>query len=63
MAMTKGDDKCHYCNALGHWKRNCKKLQDDKKKGPFVTGIYVIEAFVTSSPTWVLDSGCGSHIC
>ena len=52
----KGEDKCHYCNAPGHWKRNCKKYLADKKNGTLPAGIYVIEAFVTSNnPTWVLD--------
>ncbi|CAA7025600.1 unnamed protein product [Microthlaspi erraticum] len=27
-----GEDKCHYCNDSGHWKRNCKKYLEDLKK-------------------------------
>ena len=26
-------------------------------------GIYVIEANLSTSTSWVLDIGCGSHIC
>ncbi|CAA7021407.1 unnamed protein product [Microthlaspi erraticum] len=65
-----GEDKCHYCNDSGHWKRNCKKYLEDlkKKKKTFETsssGIYVIEVNVatSSSTSWVLDTGCGAHIC
>jgi hypothetical protein len=62
-------DKCHHCNELGHWKRNCKKyLEELKTKKTFKassSGIYVIEVNVTtySSNSWVLDTGCGAHIC
>jgi len=27
------DDKCHYCNGTGHWKRNCPKYLGDIKAG------------------------------
>ncbi|XP_074283293.1 uncharacterized protein LOC141607843 [Silene latifolia] len=27
------DDKCHYCNGMGHWKRNCPKYLGDIKAG------------------------------
>ena len=62
------DDQCHYCKEPGHWKRNCKKyLEDLKKKKESETsasGIHVIEVNVTTacSTSWVLDTGCGSHI-
>ena len=36
-----GVDKCHYCNGIGHWKRNCKKYLEDLKK---------TKSFETSSP-------------
>ncbi|KAL1194887.1 Retrovirus-related Pol polyprotein from transposon TNT 1-94 [Cardamine amara subsp. amara] len=64
-----GKDKCHYCNGFGHWKRNYNKyLEDLKKKKTFETsssGIYVIEVNVATSgsTSWVLDTGCGAHIC
>ena len=36
-----------------------------KKKGSETTssGIYVIEVNLSTSVSWVLDTGCGSHIC
>jgi len=27
------DDKCYYCNTMGHWKRNCHKYLADIKDG------------------------------
>ncbi|XP_074291875.1 uncharacterized protein LOC141618691 [Silene latifolia] len=30
---VKPDDKCHYCNGIGHWKRNCPKYLEDIKAG------------------------------
>ncbi|KAL1225710.1 Retrovirus-related Pol polyprotein from transposon RE1 [Cardamine amara subsp. amara] len=64
------DDKCHFCKEPGHWKRNCKKFLEGFKnlKKAYETtspGIYVIEVNVTSSvsTSWVLDTGCGAHIC
>jgi len=27
------DDKCHYCDGVGHWKRNCPKYLADIKSG------------------------------
>ena len=59
---------CHYCKKPGHWKRNCHAyLEDLKKKKVVVTasdsGIYVIEVNLSTSTSWVLDTGCGSHIC
>ena len=43
-------------------------MEDLKKKKTFETssrGIYVIEVNVTTSgsTSWVLDTGCGAHIC
>ncbi|GAA0145067.1 hypothetical protein LIER_05343 [Lithospermum erythrorhizon] len=46
----KVEDKCHYCNVNGHWKRNCKKYFEDRKNSIVATqstGIYVIEAFLS----------------
>ena len=62
-----GEMLCFHCNEKGHWKRNCKKYLEDKKKGiaPTSSGTYVIEVNVTSasSTSWVLDTGSASHIC
>lgn len=42
---------CFYCDGKGHWKRNCKKYLDDKKKGivPTNKGIYVTKVKVTQT--------------
>ena len=56
-----------FCNEQGHWKRNCKLyLEDLKKKNSSeatTSGIYVIEFNLSTSASWVLGTGCGSHIC
>ena len=61
------DQQCFYCNGKGHWKRNCPKYLKDMKDGvgPSNTpkGIYMIEICLTNSTSWVLDTGCGAHIC
>nr|MCH9869660.1 hypothetical protein [Serratia marcescens] len=61
---------CFHCNEPGHWKRNCKlyleEVKKKKKKKSSTTissGIYVIEINLSTSTSWVLDTGCGSHIC
>ncbi|KAK8632172.1 hypothetical protein V6N13_028949 [Hibiscus sabdariffa] len=51
----------------GHWKRNCPVYLEDVKKakavGASVSCIYVIDVNMSTSTDWVLDTGCGSHIC
>ena len=58
---------CFFCNEPGHWKRNCKLYLDDlkKNKGSVTTssGIHVIELNLSTSDSWVLDTGSGSHNC
>ena len=67
---VKAKGECHFCGAMGHWKRNCKKYLDglakSKKKAPDASeGIYMIDVYLTSHncTSWVLDTGCTSHIC
>jgi hypothetical protein len=53
------DDLCFHCNKPGHWKRSCKLLMEEKKKGSMATtsGIFVIEVNLSTSTSWVLDTG------
>ena len=58
----KADAKCFYCDGIGHWKRNCPKYLEDKKKGVSPSDIYVIKVNLATSASWVFDTGCGTHI-
>ena len=58
---------CFFYNEPGHWKRNCKLYLEDLKKKKKTddtssSGIYVIQINFSPSSSWVLDTGCGSHI-
>ena len=58
---------CFFGNDPGHWKRNCKLYLEDiknkKKTGETSSSsIYVIQINFSPSSSWVLDTGCRSHI-
>ena len=61
------DVACYYCDKTGHYKRSCPVYLEDlkKKKSGETTpsGIHVIEINLSTSTSWVLDTGCGTHIC
>ncbi|XP_074291832.1 uncharacterized protein LOC141618638 [Silene latifolia] len=37
------DYKCHYCNGMGHWKRNCPKYLGDINAGRVTPGMRRVE--------------------
>jgi hypothetical protein len=62
------DEECFHCHKKGHWFRNCKKyLEEQKKKGTKTStlGINVVEIniVVSSSDSWVFDTGSMIHSC
>ncbi|KAL4290178.1 hypothetical protein GQ457_14G017370 [Hibiscus cannabinus] len=61
------EGKCFHCDNPGHWKRNnpiyLEEVMKAKAVGASVSSIYVIDVNMSTSTSWVLDTGCGSHIC
>ncbi|KAL0286932.1 UNVERIFIED_CONTAM: hypothetical protein Sradi_7136400 [Sesamum radiatum] len=55
--QSKANDVCMYCQGIGHWKRECPQLLSNP-------GMFVVEInMISNSVSWVLDTGCGAHIC
>ena len=59
---------CFHCGQDGQLRRNCKAyLGSLKKKAldtPSTSGMFVIKVITLfDNNQWVLDIGCGSHIC
>ena len=56
---------CFYCGKSGHWRRHCKAFLASKKKNyaPSSSGMFMIEVNLSPVTSWVMDTGCGSHIC
>ncbi|KAL0434888.1 UNVERIFIED_CONTAM: hypothetical protein Sradi_0196700 [Sesamum radiatum] len=53
----KANDVCMHCQGKGHWKRECPQLLSNP-------GMFVVEVnMISNSASWVLDTGCGAHIC
>ncbi|XP_076906357.1 uncharacterized protein LOC143562453 [Bidens hawaiensis] len=63
------EDPCFGCGEIGHWMRNCltylKELKAKRDAGQTsgTTFMIHIDLNIVSSNTWVLESGCGTHIC
>ncbi|KAG8478249.1 hypothetical protein CXB51_028152 [Gossypium anomalum] len=61
------EGNCFHCGVTGHWKRNCpvylEEIKEAKARGTPASGIYVIDINLSTTTSWVLDTGCGSHIC
>ncbi|KAG8498488.1 hypothetical protein CXB51_005003 [Gossypium anomalum] len=61
------EGNCFHCGVTGHWKRNCpvylKEIKKAKASRTSALGIYVIDINLSTTTSWVLDTGCGSHIC
>ncbi|GJU95199.1 hypothetical protein Tco_1319955 [Tanacetum coccineum] len=59
---------CFYCNTKRHWKHSCLKYVKDLKVKKVEKGshsrLFMIKLYnTTTSDSWVLDTGCGTHIC
>ncbi|KAL0386254.1 UNVERIFIED_CONTAM: hypothetical protein Sradi_3019700 [Sesamum radiatum] len=55
--QSRANDVCIHCHGKGHWKRECPQLLS-------TPGMFVVEInMISNSASWVLDTGCGAHIC
>ena len=68
----KGKRKCLFCAKKGYWKKDCRSLkakearQAQEAKNPNASDmLYMIELYSQNSElsTWVLDTGCRTHLC
>ena len=66
------NDECFHCKGKGHWSRNYKKYLEDLKKkkgsetsasGMNVINITEINIAMSSSESWVFDTGSMIHTC
>ncbi|KAL0404180.1 UNVERIFIED_CONTAM: hypothetical protein Sradi_2058800 [Sesamum radiatum] len=54
---SKANDVYMHCQGKGHWKMECPQLLSNP-------GMFVVEVnMISNSASWVLDTGCGAHIC
>ena len=61
--IGKGKVVCFFCGKPGHWRKHCKAFLASKKKLEATTsGIFMIEINFSLSTSWVIDTGCGTHI-
>ena len=59
-----GMDNVHEMNKTYDWKRECPVHQKDENGSrTSASSIFVIEVNLSLPTSWVLDTGCGSHIC
>ena len=58
------NEKCHFCNKMGHFKKDClkRKAWFEKKGKP--CALVCFESNLTEVPnnTWWIDSGCTTHV-
>ncbi|KAL0288391.1 UNVERIFIED_CONTAM: hypothetical protein Sradi_7098500 [Sesamum radiatum] len=54
---SKTNDVCMHCQEKGHWNKECPQLLSNPD-------MFVVEVnMISNSASWVLDTGCGAHIC